>query len=75
MAHSPTLCGVDVLPEGWDTWVICLPKRTKRGWNSCKARFYTLTRSGRKQLVKETTKWHRLRTAIGRVLGPEAREG
>ena len=51
-----------------------------RGWiaaewgistNNRKARFYTLTRAGRKQLVKETTKWRRLAAAIGRVLGPE----
>ena len=43
--------------------------------NNRKARFYTLTRLGRKQLVKETTKWHRQAAAIGRVLGPEAGEG
>jgi transcriptional regulator len=39
-----------------------------------KARFYSLTRAGRTQLVKETTKWKRLVTAIGRILGPEAEE-
>lgn len=39
--------------------------------NNRKARFYTLTKAGRKQLVAETTKWRRLATAIGRVLGPE----
>lgn len=33
-----------------------------------KARFYKLTHLGRKQLVKETTKWNRLAQAIGRVL-------
>ena len=51
-----------------------------RGWISAKwgvsdnnrrARFYTLTRGGRQQLVNETTKWRRLAAAIGRVLGPE----
>jgi len=54
-----------------------------RGWISAKwgtslnnrrARFYSLTAAGRKQLVKETTKWKRLATAIGRILGP-AKEG
>ena len=40
--------------------------------NNRKARFYSLTRAGRKQLVAETTKWRRLAAAIGRVLGPEA---
>lgn len=39
-----------------------------------KARFYSLTAAGRKQLVKETTKWKRLAAAIGRILGP-AKEG
>src|SRR5256886_6012957 len=41
--------------------------------NNRKARFYTLTAAGRKQLVKETAKWKRLEAAIGRILDP-ARE-
>ena len=61
-----------------------LQRLEERGWiaanwgtsaHNRKARFYTLTRAGRKQLVKETTKWRRLAAAIGRVLGPEAGEG
>ena len=43
--------------------------------NNRKARFYTFTQAGRKQLVKESTHWRRLSTAIGRILGPEAKEG
>ena len=48
-----------------------------RGWisgkwgvsdNNRRARFYSLTAAGRKQLVKETSKWRRLAGAIGRVL-------
>lgn len=39
--------------------------------NNRKARFYSLTPAGRKQLVTETTKWQRLSAAIGRVLGPQ----
>jgi PadR family transcriptional regulator len=39
--------------------------------NNRKARFYSLTPAGRKQLVKETAKWKRLTAAIGRILGPE----
>src|SRR5580704_16622748 len=39
--------------------------------NNRKARFYTLTKTGRKQLVVETSKWRRLAGASGRVLGPE----
>jgi PadR family transcriptional regulator len=41
--------------------------------NNRKARFYSLTAAGRKQLVKETSKWRRLAAAIGRVLGPVER--
>jgi PadR family transcriptional regulator, regulatory protein PadR len=61
-----------------------LQRLEDRGWidaawgtsaNNRRARFYTLTRSGRKQLVRETTKWRRLATAIGRILGPEPEEG
>ena len=43
--------------------------------NNRKARFYRLTKSGRKQLVKEAAKWNRLAVAIGRILGAEAGEG
>ena len=61
-----------------------LQRLEARGWiaaewgvstNNRKARFYTLTKAGRKQLVNETTQWRRLAAAIGRVLGPEAGEG
>jgi len=43
--------------------------------NNRKARFYSLTAAGRKQLVKETTKWNRLAKAIARILGSAASEG
>jgi hypothetical protein len=58
-----------------------LQRLEARGWivaewgtsaNNRKARFYKLTKAGRKQLTRETTKWRRLATAIGRILGPEA---
>jgi PadR family transcriptional regulator, regulatory protein PadR len=42
--------------------------------NNRKARFYSLTMAGRKQLVKETTKWNRLAKAIARILDSEAEE-
>jgi len=57
-----------------------LQRLEDRGWisakwgtssNNRKARFYSLTAAGRRQLVKETTKWKRLSAAIGRILGPE----
>ena len=43
--------------------------------NNRRARFYTLTASGRERLVHETRQWRRLSAAIGRILGPEAAEG
>ena len=60
-----------------------LQRLEERGWitakwgtstSNRKARFYSLTAVGRKQLVKETAKWKRLARAIGRVLGPQAEE-
>ena len=43
--------------------------------NNRKARLYTLTKAGRKLLVKETTRWKRLAAAIGRILDPETAQG
>ena len=57
-----------------------LQRLEARGWiraewgtstNNRRARFYELTKSGRKQLVVETRQWRRLTSAIGRILGPE----
>ena len=39
--------------------------------NNRRARFYTLTKAGRKQLTAETRQWNRLASAIGRILGAE----
>ena len=43
--------------------------------NNRKARFYTLTKKGRAQLVRASTKWRRLAAAMARVLGPEPGQG
>jgi transcriptional regulator len=40
--------------------------------NNRKARFYSLTKAGRKELVKEQGAWRRVAAAIMRVLGPES---
>jgi transcriptional regulator len=39
--------------------------------NNRRARFYSLTRKGRKELVTEAGKWRRLAEAIGGILGRE----
>ena len=50
----------------------------QRGWisskwgtsdNNRRARFYTLTRAGRKQLQREAEDWHRMAAVMARVLG------
>jgi PadR family transcriptional regulator PadR len=57
-----------------------LQRLESKGWitakwgnseNNRKARYYALTKNGRKQLTEETSQWRKLATAIGRVLGPE----
>lgn len=40
--------------------------------NNRRARFYTLTRKGRKELTREQGEWRRIAAAIMRVLGPTA---
>lgn len=61
-----------------------LQRLEKRRWiagkwgtssNNRKARFYSLTALGRRQLVKETGKWKRLSAAIARVLDGDAAKG
>ncbi len=52
----------------------------QRGWISAKwgvsdnnrrAKFYTLTRAGRKQLARETADWQRIVDVMARMLGSE----
>ena len=42
--------------------------------NNRKARFYTLTPRGRKQLAQESSQWRTLAVPIWRILGPEMSE-
>jgi transcriptional regulator len=57
-----------------------LQRLEDRGWvkaswgtsdNNRRARFYSLTAVGRRQLVSEADRWNRLVESIARVLGPE----
>ena len=54
-----------------------LHRLEEKGWisaewgsseNNRKARFYSLTRAGRRQLADETESWERFAAAVGRVL-------
>jgi transcriptional regulator len=56
-----------------------LHRLIKRGWisvaegtseNNRRAKFYSLTKAGRRQLAEETTKWEALARAVGRILRP-----
>ena len=57
-----------------------LQRLQKKGWidaewgvseNNRKARFYTLTKTGRTRLSAQTVQWQRLTGAIGRILGTQ----
>jgi PadR family transcriptional regulator, regulatory protein PadR len=61
-----------------------LQRLEERGWikgswgaseNNRRARFYTLTAPGKKQLTQEADRWRRLVESIARVLGPQFAEG
>jgi len=43
--------------------------------NNRKARFYTLTAKGRKQLTLKTGEWRRIAHAISRILSPQPAKG
>jgi PadR family transcriptional regulator PadR len=54
-----------------------LVRLQQRGWiaaewgtsdNNRKAKYYSITRSGRKQLAEDAAHWHRLSRVMGRVL-------
>ncbi len=58
-----------------------LQRLAKRGWVTAKwgqteanqrAKFYTITRDGKKQLVREESRWAELVGAISRVMTPAA---
>ena len=68
----------DVLQLNQGTLYPALLRLEQRGWisskwgtseNNRRARFYSLTRAGRKQLVREAEGWHRIVEVMGRVLG------
>jgi PadR family transcriptional regulator PadR len=74
----------DVLLVDHGSLYPALQRLEARGWiaaewgtseNNRRARFYTLTKAGRKQLMAETSQWRRLAAAIARVLGPEGADG
>jgi len=74
----------DVLLVDHGSLYPALQRLEERGWitaewgtsdNNRKARFYTLTKQGRKHLERQTSQWRRMSKAIGKILGPEPVEG
>ncbi len=68
----------DLLRLNQGTLYPALLRLEQRGWiaskwglsdNNRKARFYSLTRSGRKQLQREADDWHRMAAIMTRLLG------
>lgn len=67
----------DVLRVGQGSLYPALHRLEEQGWikaswgeseNSRRAKFYELTRAGRKRLEEETANWERLSAAVARIL-------
>lgn len=59
------------------TIYLCLVRLVQKGWitaewgnseNNRKAKFYSISKSGRQQLAEETASWERVSGVIGRLL-------
>lgn len=70
----------DLLKLNQGTLYPALLRLEQRGWisskwgvseNNRKAKFYTLTRTGRRQLATETESWERMAAVIQRLLGTQ----
>jgi transcriptional regulator len=70
----------DLLKLNQGTLYPALLRLEQRGWisskwgvseNNRKAKFYTLTRAGRRQLATETESWERMAAVIQRLLGTQ----
>ncbi len=65
------------------TIYLCLIRLVQKGWidsawgtsdNNRKAKFYSISKAGKKQLAAETRNWERVAGVIGRVLQLDAEE-
>jgi transcriptional regulator len=72
----------DALQINQGTIYLCLIRLVQQGWitaawgtseNNRRAKFYTISRSGRKQLTAEAANWGRVAGVIGRLLAMEGR--
>ena len=69
--------GEDVLQINQGTIYLCLVRLVQQGWitaewglsdSNRKAKFYAISRAGRRQLAAETRHWTRVSGVIGRLL-------
>jgi transcriptional regulator len=67
----------DALQVNQGTIYLCLIRLVQQGWidaewgisdNNRRAKFYAISKSGKKQLAEETRNWERVSSVIGRVL-------
>ena len=67
----------DALSINQGTIYLCLIRLTQKGWiaadwgsseNNRRAKFYSISRAGRRQLAAETENWARISGVIGRLL-------
>ena len=72
----------DALRINQGTIYLCLIRLVQQGWidtewgtseNNRRAKFYTISRSGRKQLTAAAANWGRVAGVIGRLLAMEGR--
>lgn len=72
----------DALQVSQGTIYLCLVRLVQKGWitaewgtseNNRRAKFYAISKAGRKQLLAETRNWERVSGIIGKLLqlGPE----
>jgi PadR family transcriptional regulator PadR len=82
LAHRIEQVGGAALAVNQGTIYLCLIRLLQKKWisavwgtseNNRKARFYSITKSGRKQLIAETENWERVAGVIGKVLQLEPR--
>jgi len=83
ISHYIQQTSEDVLKVDHGSLYPALQRLERRGWvttawgvsdNNRRAKYYRLTKAGRKQLLNETSKWERLNAAIARIMKPVGEE-
>ena len=84
IAHYIQQTSEDALKVDHGSLYPALQRLERRAWvttewgtseNNRRAKYYRLTKAGRKQLLDVTSKWERLNAAIARIMKPAEEEG